>query len=435
MLMTVFWFIVVLGVLVFIHELGHYLAARHVGVRVERFSIGFPPRAFGRKIGETEYVVSWVPLGGYVKLFGQNLDDEDPKDPANYAAKTKLQRLYILAAGPAFNLFAALLLMPLVYWLGVEQSGHRLEPPRIQEVRAESHAEAAGFRSGDVIISLNDAETANWKSLYENLERAVLSGGELSFVVRRTGGQGTEAQTRIAIDAMLFASGKPIGWVPLIPPRVGRPSPDMPAYQAGIREGDRVLSIDGQAVEKWQDISPLVLQGAGKAQRFTVQREGEVLSMDIAAQEADGERWLVGIYPYRYTEQHGFFESIGLGTKRLWELTTGTFSFLGQMLTGGGSLDALGGPVKIGVVIGEAARNGFVDLIFLMSVISLQLGIFNLLPIPALDGGHITLLGVEWLNRRPLSPRLRERAQTIGFSLLIALIVVVTYNDVLQLFS
>lgn len=429
MFLTVISFILVLSVLVFVHELGHYLAARHVGVRVERFSIGFPPKAFGKTVGETEYVLSWLPLGGYVKLFGQNLDDEDPGDPANYASKTKMQRVYILLAGPVMNLVVAFALMPLVYIMGVDQPAYRQEAPVIFKVAENSSAEQASFKAGDTIVALNGQETPTWNDVYKQVEEAVISGGTAEFTVLRDGGE-----TRLQTESSVFAATRGFGWVPLVSSVVGAVSAGYPAEIAGLKQGDQVLSISGEPVDKWQDLSRLIQSAQGAELDFRVKRGEEVLSLALTPKKS-GDRWLVGVSPGRYKETFGVVDSIKQGSVRLWEIFSGTFRFLGQMITGQGSLDALGGPVKIGVVIGEAARSGVADVLFLMAVISLQLGIFNLLPIPALDGGHITLLAVEALSRKPLSAKIRERAQMIGFSLLIMLILVVTFNDITQMFN
>jgi regulator of sigma E protease len=429
MLLTFVSFIVVLSILVFVHELGHYLAARQVGVRVQRFSIGFPPKLWGKKVGETEYLISWIPLGGYVKLEGQNLDDENPTDPRNYASKTKLQRLYILAAGPVMNLVVAFLLMPLVYLLGVEMPIYRREPPVIAGVVPGSAAAAAGFRAGDAIVRVGGIATPTWVAVDQAIGSQAMGGGELRLTVRRDG-----REIELATTGLAFVGKQPFGWKPLVPAVVGAFSGVSPAKAAGMEAGDRIVAIDGVPIHQWDQMPAAIQLSGGKAVRMDVVRNGKPLTLTVTPAKQNGT-WIIGISPGTQRERYGIVDSVVLGSERLWELTAGTFAFLGQLFTGRGSLDALGGPVKIGVVIGEAARTGLDTLLFLMAVISLQLGIFNLLPVPVLDGGHILLLGVEALKGGPLSAKVRERAQMVGFSLLIALILVVTYNDVLQLIS
>lgn len=431
MLTTLLSFILVLGFLVFVHELGHYLAARHVGVKVERFSIGFPPKAIGRTVGETEYVLSWIPLGGYVKLFGQNIDDEDPADPRNYASKTKWQRAYILVAGPAMNLVAALALMALVYMIGVETPAYRFSAPRLYAVEAGSPAETAGLRAGDRLTAVDGKAVESWQALYDGIEEGVIHGRPLTFTVARG-----PATLDLDADSDVFAAGKPFGWQPVIPPLVGEFGPDSPARAAGLERGDVLTAIDGRPVRTWSEVPDEIQRSEGRPLAITVQRGGAAFTYTVTPRhDPVRNRWLIDIALATHSERHGPLASVRLGGERLVNLTKATFLFLGRMLTGSGSLDALGGPVKIASVVGEAARSSVSQLVFLMAFISLQLGIFNLLPIPALDGGHIFMLGVEALNRGPLSPRVRERTQMIGLSLLILLILVVTYNDVMQMFS
>ena len=438
MLTTILSFLAVLGVLIFIHELGHYLAARHVGVRVEAFSIGFPPTALSKQLGETEYRISWLPVGGYVKLFGQNVTDEDPEDPANYAAKSLFQRLYILAAGPAMNLVFALIFMPLVFWIGMDIPAYLNDAPYIQNVQQGSYADQLGVRANDEIITVNGSKVKNWEELHSALGQ--ISPAEyLILEIDRAGnsmlleGSGIEMQRTANM-----------GWSPLLVPIVGGFTGNSPAEKAGIQAGDKVKAIHGQPVQDWIEISPAVQnimkdssntsQSSAIIISVELERNGEVQFVEVAPYlEPKSKRWLLGMSMQKISRSHSFSESVVLGSARLWFLAKATFSFLGQMFQGEGSMDDLGGPIKIGIVIGEAVRSGIADLFFLMSFISLQLGIFNLLPIPALDGGHIFMLLLEKFKGSPLSIAMRERTQMIGFSVLISLMVFVTWNDLMSL--
>ena len=438
MLTTILTFLAVLGVLIFIHELGHFLAARHVGVRVEAFSIGFPPTAWGKQVGETEYRLSWVPIGGYVKLYGQNVNDENPNDQTNYAAKSLFQRLYILAAGPAMNLLFALVFMPLVFLIGMDMPAYLNEPPLIKNVQQGSYAQEIGIRANDEILAVNGTYVKNWGELHSVLAK-VSTEETLTMEVDRSGslvimeGSGTE-----------FQNAGPMGWSPFLSPVVGEFTEQSPAKKAGIQAGDKVTGVNGQPILDWSEISPFVQQfmresvnnteTATKTLTVELERNGDIQFVEVAPYlEPNSQRWLLGMSMFKIYHSYSFSESVILGTTRLWFLTKGTFSFLGQMLQGEGSMDDLGGPVKIGMVIGDAVRNGVAELFFLMSFISLQLGIFNLLPIPALDGGHIFMLMIEKFNGGPLSTALRERTQMVGFSLLISLMIFVTWNDLMSL--
>ncbi|MDH4248663.1 MAG: RIP metalloprotease RseP, partial [Deltaproteobacteria bacterium] len=303
------------------------------------------------------------------------------------------------------------------------------EAPVLAEVTPDSPAGAAGFRTEDQIIEADGTAVPTWNALYDWIEKRVIRNGTVVFTVLREG-----KQVPVSVEASAFATTRSFGWRPQLPAVVGTFSAGSAAREAGLVHGDRILSIDGAPIPRWEDLTRFIQEGRGQPQEFEVRRGAEVLRLKVSARKAAGEdRWLIGVSPATYAEKHGLAQSIALGSQRLWDLTVGTFSFIGHALSGKASLDAVGGPVKIGVVIGEAARHGLSDLLFLMAVISLQLGIFNLLPIPALDGGHITLLGAEALKRSPLSAKVRERTQMIGFSLLILLILTVTYNDVISL--
>ena len=438
MLTTILSFLAVLGVLIFIHELGHYLAARHVGVRVEAFSIGFPPTALAKQVGETEYRISWLPLGGYVKLYGQNVTDEDPEDPANYAAKSIFQRLYILAAGPAMNLLFALIFMPLVFWIGMDIPAYLNDAPYIQNVQPGSYAYQLGVRANDEIIAVNGSKVNTWEELHSALGQ-ISSAENLSLEIDRAGN--SMIMESSGIEIRRTAS---MGWSPLLSPIVGGFTGDSPAEKAGIQDGDKVISINGKSIQDWMEISPAVqkfmkdssntVESSTKKLLVEIERNAVVQFVEVAPYlEPKSQRWLLGMSMQQISRSHAFGESVVLGSTRLWFLTKATFSFLGQMFQGEGSMDDLGGPIKIGIVIGEAVRSGIADLFFLMSFISLQLGIFNLLPIPALDGGHIFMLLVEKFNKGPLSITMRERTQMIGFSVLISLMVFVTWNDLMSL--
>ena len=413
-MLTLITFIAVLGFLIFIHELGHYMAAKHVGVRVETFSIGFPPTIYGKKVGDTEYKVSWIPLGGYVRLFGQNVTDEDPTDPSNYASKSILQRIYILIGGPAMNLLFALFCMPLLYMIGVQSPAYLDEMAKLRKIDQGSIAEKIGLQANDQIFNVNGNEVLNWRAVNQDFE----------------------------VPLQELQQQRQMGWKPFIEPRAGGFTSPSPAREAGLQEGDLVLSINGNSVGDWSDLIPLIQEsqqpnGSSDAVQIIIEyeRSGEVQFVELKPYfEKEAKLWLMGMSMPTQNKNYGIGESVSMGGQRVWQLTKATFMFLGQMLSGQGSLDDLGGPIRIGMVLGDAAKSGISNLIFLMAFITLQLGIFNLLPIPALDGGHILLLGFEKLKGAPLSTIFRERTQMIGFSVLIALMLFVTWNDLIQLF-
>ena len=439
-MLTLVTFIAVLGFLIFIHELGHYMAAKHVGVRVETFSIGFPPTIYGKKVGDTEYKVSWIPLGGYVRLFGQNVTDEDPADSANYASKSILQRIYILVGGPAMNLLFALVCMPLLYMIGIQSPAYLDEIPKLRDVVQGGIAEKIGLQANDQILAVNRSEVLNWRSVNQEIGKG-LSNSRLNLEVERKG-----ALLNFEIPLQELQQQRQMGWKPFITPRAGGFTSTSPAKEAGLREGDLILSINGNSVRDWSDLIPLIQESQKQnqenpsetAEKIVVEfeRSGDVQFAEMMPYfEKEAGLWLMGMSMPTMNKNYGIQESLSMGLQRVWQLTRATFQFLGQMLSGQGSMDDLGGPIRIGMVLGDAAKSGISNLIFLMAFISLQLGIFNLLPIPALDGGHILLLGFEKLKGAPLSTIFRERTQMIGFSVLIALMLFVTWNDLIQLFQ
>ena len=438
-MLTAFTFITVLGFLIFIHELGHYLAAKHVGVRVETFSIGFPPTIYGKKVGDTEYKVSWIPLGGYVRLFGQNVTDEDPEDPSNYASKSILQRIYILVGGPAMNLLFALFIMPVLYMIGIQSPAYLDEIPKLKSVEKGSIAEKIGMQANDQVLSINGNEVLNWRTINQELGKG-LTSSSLDLEIDR---QGNLLSLKIPIQEL--QQQRHMGWKPFIVPRAGGFTSPSPAKEAGLQEGDLILSINGNSVQDWSDLIPLIQQSqtqtlevkSENAEKIIVEfeRSGEVKFVEMKPYfEKEAGLWLMGMSMPTLNTSYGIQKSLSMGVERIWQLTQATIKFLGQMLSGQGSMDDLGGPIRIGIVLGDAAKSGISNLIFLMAFISLQLGIFNLLPIPALDGGHILMLGFEKLKGAPLSTLFRERTQMLGFSVLIALMLFVTWNDLIQLF-
>jgi regulator of sigma E protease len=324
--------------------------------------------------------------------------------------------------------------MPLVYLVGVDAPAYLSAPPIVQQVKVESFAASVGLRAGDEVIAVNGREVFNWRGLQS--EWGTLTPGDaLSLTVLRK-------QREVEVQSSVREVQKygEIGWVPHIPAVVGVISSGSAADEAGLEIGDRIMNLGGEDVRDWSDISRLVQQSQPTAPAnpipITVElvREGQTKLLELIPQyEQAGGRYLLGLQVGTERETYALGEAIGLGAKRVIFLTQTTFNFLGQMLSGQGSTDDLGGPIRIGMFIGDAVRNGAGELFFLIAVISLQLGIFNLLPIPALDGGHILFLLVEKIKGGPLSAATRERTQMFGFSMLLLLMVFVTYHDILSI--
>ncbi len=429
---TTLSFIIVLGVLVFVHELGHFLVAKALGVGVDRFSIGFPPKMFGFRYGETEYCISWIPLGGYVKLRGEDPGETvDPDDPSLYSTRPPHQRAGIVAAGPIMNLTLSFILMPLVFMIGMNIPAFFESPVQVAWVVPDSVADAAGIKKGDHLIRLENREINNWEELFE--AAAIATSDEVPLVINRDG-----KRLSIVIPVEDLKNGNGLGILPPLEPVIGTLAPGYPAIKAGLKVGDRILSVGGLPVSHWNEMAQIIHGSPGKSVTIEVDRGGEHLSLTVVPRlDEKSEQGLVGISPDNETiaRRFPFVESVKRGFKRNLELLGLTFKFIWDLVTFNTSLKLLGGPIMIFQVTGEVAKAGIPEFIAFMAFLSLQLGILNLLPIPVLDGGHLLFMGLEGIKGRPLEPRYREMAQKIGFFLLILLILVVSYNDILRILS
>jgi regulator of sigma E protease len=355
---TIFSFILVLGLLIFVHELGHFLFAKLFGVRVLKFSLGFGPKVAGKTVGETEYVISAFPLGGFVKMFGENPDEQevDEKDrQVSFAHKPVWQRFCIVLAGPLFNLFFSVFLFFMVYSLvGVPTS---VDTTRIGQVTEDSPAGQAGLMAGDEILSINGRDTLGWLDILEGVKSS--NGETVSITVQR-------GSDRFTLD---------------VTPQI-----------------DTVKNVFGEEVEE------RFMIGIMKADSFVYEDTGLV----GAAQSAVLQTWM-----YISLTVAGFIKII-------------------QQVV---PASELGGPILIAQIAGQQMKAGWLNLIYFMSLLSVNLGILNLLPIPVLDGGHLVFLTIEGLRRKPMNERAQLLAQQVGIGLLGTLMIFVFYNDIVRLFQ
>jgi regulator of sigma E protease len=353
MVVTILSFVVVLGVLIFIHELGHFLVARKVGVKVLTFSIGFGPKLIKKTVGDTEYALSAFPLGGYVRLLGD--DPKEAVDPQelhrSFLNQSVPKKMAIVFAGPFFNLLLALVIFVGIFMMGV----------------------------------------------------------------------------------------------PVLTAEVGEVQESSPAYQAGILSGDVVLAIDGKKVNQWEDIRGLLQASQGKEVSIEVKRGAETVTVKAVpvqkeAKNIFGEgqmQWLIGIAPKGtvITQRHDPFTAAFLGVKRTWEITELTVVGIIKLIQGKLPANTIGGPIMIAQLAGQQAAQGFLNVLLFIAILSINLGVINLLPIPILDGGHLVFFGIEGIMGRPISIRKREVAQQIGLFLLICLMLFAIYNDVDRIIS
>jgi regulator of sigma E protease len=423
--MTLLYFLIVIGILVFVHEFGHFVMAKRAGVRVEKFSLGMGPKLFGYKKGDTEYLISALPLGGYVKMAGENPDEEPTGASDEFQSKTIRQRLKIAAMGPLTNIVLAFVIMPFAYMAGMYTLGAAV----VGFVEKGSPAETAGIMVGDVLEKVNGRTIVEWEKA--EMLIAVNPDTDITVMVAR-GGEKKALSLRPKLDAEHHIGTA--GMYPDIPVEIGRLKPGFPAEKAGVTVNDRIVSVDGRTVYYWNQFSSIVKNSGGKKMEFTVERGGKSVQLAVAPVE-DGGRYVIGVEPIvrMSFRKYGFVEALGLGFDKTMEFIDLTFITLKKLLTFSISIKTLGGPVMIAEMSGRAAAAGLSAFLSLLAMVSVSLGVLNLLPIPVLDGGLILFLAIEAIRKKPLSRKVMEKAQSVGAAVLISLIAVVSYNDVMRM--
>ena len=424
--MTFVYFLIVIGILVFVHEFGHFIMAKRAGVRVEKFSLGMGPKLFGFKKGDTEYVLSALPLGGYVKMAGENPDEEPTGAPDEFQSKTVWQRAKIAATGPLTNIVLAFIIMPLVFMVGTYSEG----PAKVGYVEKGSPAERAGFVAGDVIEKINGRSISDWTRALTLI--AVNPDTDVTVIIER---QGEKKALTLRPDLATELKIGTSGLVPDMPAEIGKLKPGFPAEQAGVMVNDKIIAVDGKTIYHWIQFSTLVRDSKGSKLTLTLERNGKRMEKIVTPRE-DGGRQVIGVEPVMRLvfKKYGFFESLRLGFDKTIESVDLTFITLKKLVTFDLSIKTLGGPVMIAQMSGQAAAAGLSAFLSLLAMISISLGVLNLLPIPVLDGGMILFLVIEAIRKKPLSRKVMEVSQSIGAGLLITLIAVVSYNDVMRMF-
>jgi regulator of sigma E protease len=441
------WFLVVLGVLVAFHELGHFLAARWVGVKVLKFSIGFGPKLFGRQAGETEYLVSAVPLGGYVKLFGE--DEAEATTPEDRRRSFFHQGLWgkvlIVAAGPGFNFILAYLIF--AGWLS---TGAPLFVPTFRDLSADvealipgSPAVTAGMEIGDQVITVNGKDISTKTELLDVVAKS--NGQPIALEIRRNGQIKPLTVTPVRVSGEAAAGEEPhytIG-VEEMPPLVTSVMHGLPASTAGIQAGDRVLSIEGQPIYTWAQMTTQVKEHPQKPLRMEVLRDGRRVALTVTPTAekvtANGQTVEIGKIgisgPGRsLMRSDNALEALYHGLGATWGWTELTAIGLYKMIVGDISSKNIGGPLTIANISGEAAAQGASSVVFLIAILSINLGVLNLLPIPILDGGHLLFFLIEGILRKPLGERQREIAQQMGLVLLVGVMIFAFWNDLERIF-
>jgi regulator of sigma E protease len=419
-------FLFVLGVLIFVHELGHFLAARRIGVRVLTFSLGFGPKLISIKRGDTEYCISAIPLGGYVKMAGENPEDARTGAADEFLSKSKWERFQVLIMGPLMNLALALIVMTGVLYQGAQVAAFQDEPVVIGSFEANSVAAAAGLQAGDRIVRVDDVSVPNW----EDFSMAILpkANRKVTLVIERNG-QTIEKEV-VPASVSKFELGE-LGVRPIMRPQLVTVNPGEPAHEAKLAAGDVVLAVGDERGLSRERIIEHIKANEGKPLTFEVLRNGQTFKVQVTPRKTDGiVRIGSQISPTELRDiQPGLLEAVKMSAERNWEWTRLIVTTLVGLFTRDTSVKQLMGPVAIAQVSGDAAEQGWLPLFSLLAMISLNLGLLNLMPIPVLDGGHIAILALEGLSRRDFSMKVKEKMLLAGFVLLLMLMVTVIYND------
>ena len=430
---TLISFLVVLGILVFIHELGHFIMAKLSGVGVLKFSLGFGPKIIGIKRGETEYLISALPLGGYVKMVGESTDEEVSQEDneKSFANKPLSKKAAIVVAGPIMNLVLAFALLPLIYLIGIQIPAYLDKEPIIGYVVKGEIADKAGLRKGDIILSIDDESIKNW----EELNTAIISNPNrsLKLKIKR---DGALKEILFTPEASSRTGGGIAGFLPPLIPAVGGLNKGLPAEKAGLNIGDTILAVNGVKIDHWIELQQAIQNKKAEEKLLLIKRGNETFTVGIKPElNEDIKAYVIGISPLQetITRRYGPVGAVIEGTKKMGELTIMTFVIIKKLFFGEISIKTLGGPLMIAQVAGQAAESGLTALLSLTAFLSLQLGILNLLPIPVLDGGFFVFFGIEALRGKPLSEKVMTIVQNIGIGLLVLLMVFVTYNDVMRL--
>lgn len=458
--MSILIAVIALGILIFVHELGHFLVAKKCGIKVERFSLGFGKPIVSRQWGETEYIVGWIPLGGYVKMHGdvpeewmdkpgmspenmgrsdEGAKEAEPPEPIDYERsylhKPIPQRIAVAVAGPAFNLIFGYFAILIFLWVEPHPA------PVMGPPASESPAAVAGLRAGDRVLSVDGQEVRFFEDIVEyvrssNSEKVLIQfergGSKMSVEVPHEPGEGmNEFGESIQVNS--------VGISPPIGTEIAAVSPGSPADKAGIEAGDEIVALDGHPVNYWAQVSDTVKSGGGEPITVTVARGGEQLELTMTPEmkemtvgEETIKRPLIGVQGaqnFIETRHAGFGYALANAPSETMRLIILIPMGLYKLVVGDVPRDQVGGPIEIGAQMATAAEQGFGRFMFLLALISINLGILNLLPIPVLDGGHIVFFLVEALNRKPVSLRTREIAQQVGLSLLLLLMLFAFFND------
>jgi regulator of sigma E protease len=450
-LTSVLAFIVAIGVLVAVHEYGHFWVARRLGIKVLRFSIGFG-RPLWRRMGAdgTDYWISAIPLGGYVKLLDEREGNVAPEDlPYCFNRQPPSRRIAVLLAGPAFNFLFAIA----AYWV-MFVAGVPAMKPVIGEITPGSPAAEAGLASGDEIVRVNGARTRTMMDAHLEMLKAMAPDGRATLELEREDGSRRETQLRYDGDTHALTEpgamfpGLGIGlWRPRIPAVIGEVLPEGTAAASGLQAGDRVISTDRQRIVDWDDWVAYVRGRPGETLDLRVERDGEILAIELNVGAADDQGERIGRIgaaprvtpelwePVRTEQRYGPIAAAGVAVSETWRMSALTVTMMGRMIMGQVSLKNLSGPINIAQAAGFTAAAGLTAFLSFLAIVSISLGIINLLPIPLLDGGQIVYQCVEIAKGSPVSERAQIVGQQVGILILLMLMTFVFYQDIVRILT
>jgi regulator of sigma E protease len=430
---TILAFVFVLGVLIFVHELGHFLMARRIGVRVLTFSLGFGPKLIGFHRGDTQYCISAVPLGGYVKMAGEKPDDARTGASDEYLSKSKWQRFQVLIMGPVMNLILAVVLMAAVLYHGAPAPAFMQQPPLVSRMLDKSVMKRAGLQPGDLIIAVDGDRVPTWEDFLNAM--AAKSKRHVTVEVERASKHlditfvpvGTGRYDIVNIDVLDI--------YPVLHPQIKSLQPDSPADHAGLRPGDVVLAAEGERDVTNKRLIEIIGANEGNSITIEIKRDAQTFQVPVTPRNIDGSirigaDW--SAFEIRTTKP-GIWGALKMSLEQNWTWAKMIAQTVGGLFTHHTSVKQLMGPVAIADMSGMAAALGMLQLLSLMAMISLNLGLLNLMPIPVLDGGHIAILAMEGVSRRDISMKAKKKMHLAGFVLLLMLMVTVIYNDLARI--
>ena len=431
-LITLLAFAFVLGVLIFVHELGHFLAAKRVGIRVLKFQLGFNPTIVSVKRGDTEYSIGALPFGGYVKMAGDSPEETLTGRSDEFLSKSKWERFQVLIMGPTMNLLLALFVTAFVLYRGAEVPAYQDQPPVVGSVITGSPAAKGDLQPGDRILSVNGRNVDTWEQFF--IAIGSRPNRETSLTIQRDGREMDRVVTPVVPPGQSRFEIGDIGVLPNVHPHLQTVQPGEPGERSGLKAGDVILAVDGQPMTFSTQLKEAIAKHPEQPIMFAVLRNGARQTVTVIPGRHGDIGWLgVLLGDESKSLKPGPVEALVMSARKNVESAGLIFQTVWGLITRETSPKQLMGPVAIAQLSGESAQLGLIPLLSLMAMISLNLGLLNLLPIPILDGGHIFIMALEGMARRDFSARVKEKMLLAGFVVLMMLMVTVIYNDLARI--